>query len=258
LFAAILAAHVAAHAGNTTLLEGILSGESRVGLAKALPVTERRAPQFHLLDADGARLVLYWNDTGLGLHERTSFGKATAVDALDEAIRLERVGPPEGRPLAWLSAEQYALPRRAGLLICAQLTGVAEAARDDAVAYAKAREQFGQPIGAFQSLKHDCAEMAVRCEAAYAQTYFAGLAEQAEIADAPFQCAAASLLATDAALGNARGNIQIHGGIGFTSESDAHRFLKRAHLLSQLGGVANRRHLLAPPGGRDDRSLPGL
>lgn len=248
LIAAMLAAHVAARAGKHALLEGILSGELRVGLANALPDTNRRAPQYHLLDADGTHLVLYWNEEGMGLHERAAFETTTAVESLDEAVRLVRAAAPNGAPCAWVSAQHAALTRRAALLICAQLVGVAEAAKDDAVAYAKTREQFGQPIGAFQALKHECAEMAVECEAAYAQTFFAGLAEHGGRADAEFQCAVAALLTTQASLKNARANIQIHGGVGFTSECDAHRYLKRAHLLGQLGGIARqqRRLLLAP------------
>jgi alkylation response protein AidB-like acyl-CoA dehydrogenase len=256
LFAAMLSAHVAAHTGSDTLLAGILSGELRVGLANALPGTSRSAPQVHLLDADGANLVLYWNETGMGLRDRSAFAPTTAVESLDEAVHLERAAAPDSAPSAWISAQRCPLPQRAELLICAQLVGVAEAAKDDAVAYAKVREQFGQPIGAFQALKHECAEMAVQCEAAYAQTFFAGLTENSGLADATFQCAAASLLATEAALSNARANIQIHGGIGFTSECDAHRYLKRAHLLGQLGGVGarHRMRLLTPVG--HDLSLP--
>lgn len=254
LFAAMLAAHVAAHAGNKPLLEGLLSGELRVGLANALPAAARSASEFHLLDADGSHVVLCWNETGMGLRDRAAFATPTVVDSLDEVVHLERAVATDSTPVAWVPAQHCALPRRAALLICAQLAGVAEAARDDAVAYAKTREQFGQPIGAFQALKHECAEMAVRCEAAGAQTFFAGLAEHGRLADAGFQCTAAGLLTTEAALANARANIQIHGGIGFTSESDAHRYLKRAHLLSQLGGVVSRQTLLRPAPSDAERS----
>jgi alkylation response protein AidB-like acyl-CoA dehydrogenase len=246
LFAAMMSAHVAAHARKDALLEGILSGKLRVGLANVLAGTGKRMPQFHLLDADGCDLVLYWNAAGMGLHERKAFAAPTVVASLDESVHLERAPAPDAAPVAWVSAQHHALPRRAALLVCAQLTGVAEAAKEDAVAYAKTREQFGQPIGAFQAVKHACADMAVLCEVAYAQTFFAGLSETGGLGDAEFQCAAASVLTARAALGIARTNIQIHGGVGFTSESDAHRYLKRAHLLSQLGGPVSRQNLLKP------------
>ena len=120
--------------------------------------------------------------------------------------------------------------------MAAQLVGVAEATRDQAVDYAKVREQFGQPIGAFQALKHRCADMAVQAELAYAQTFLAGLFELHAQTDSVFQGAAARVLAGEAALDNARSAIQIHGAIGFTWECDVHWLLKRAHLLRQLGG----------------------
>ncbi|TKT78377.1 acyl-CoA dehydrogenase family protein [Aquamicrobium sp. LC103] len=132
------------------------------------------------------------------------------------------------------------------LLVCAQLLGIAEATRDLAVAYAQLRRQFGRPIGSFQAVKHHCANMAVAVEAASSLLDFAAVAARDARADAPFQLAALRRLATGAALGNARTCIQIHGGIGFSAEADAHHFLKHAHLLARLGGTAGMLDLPAP------------
>jgi len=170
------------------------------------------------------------------LHARESFPDVRDVSSLDDSIWLERSRAPEQPPLAFSSAADTTLHRRANLLICSQLGGIAEAARDGAVAYAKTRQQFGQPIGAFQAVKHECADMAVRCEIVYAQTFFAGLIEGGGLIESEFQSAVAGRLAYDAAMKNARANIQIHGGVGFTAECDAHHYLKRVHLLGQLGG----------------------
>ena len=79
-------------------------------------------------------------------------------------------------------------------------------------------------------------DMAVMAEAAYAQAFFAGLSQAGGQRDAAYQIAAAKVICAEAALANARSGIQIHGGIGFTAECDAHVFLKRAHLLGQMGG----------------------
>jgi alkylation response protein AidB-like acyl-CoA dehydrogenase len=87
--------------------------------------------------------------------------------------------------------------------------------------------------------------MATRAAAAEAQTFHTavifgnGLNDSAEVA-------AARMLAGEAALANVRANIQIHGGMGFTAECDAHLLLKRAHLLAALGTsrAAERRRLL--------------
>src|SRR3546814_20188980 len=77
--------------------------------------------------------------------------------------------------------------RRAQLLVSAYLTGLAEAALDDSVGYAKVREQFQQPIGAFQAVKHRCADMLTRASVAWNSTIFASLTDQAEGPDADFQ-----------------------------------------------------------------------
>jgi alkylation response protein AidB-like acyl-CoA dehydrogenase len=234
LCASIVAAHVAAQTGQREMLRSILTG--RLGVGVVIPVASMAGATsgVHLIAAQGAQLLLHWNESGAGLYERNAFARATLGASLDETVGVERVAQTAMQPVAWVSGADSPLPNRAGLLICAQLVGIAEAAKDLAVAYAKAREQFGQPIGAFQAIKHACAEMAVQCEAAYAQTFFAGLSAGGGLPDAGFQYAAAGLLAPEAALRNARMGIQIHGGIGFTSDCRAHRYLKRTHLLKWL------------------------
>jgi alkylation response protein AidB-like acyl-CoA dehydrogenase len=116
------------------------------------------------------------------------------------------------------------------------MAGMAEATRDMAVGYAKLREQFGQAIGAFQAIKHICADAALRAEAATCQLMFAAIETQKQSSLAPMHVTAAKLTAADALLQNAAANIQVHGGIGFTAECDAHLYMKRAHVLEQLLG----------------------
>jgi alkylation response protein AidB-like acyl-CoA dehydrogenase len=234
LCAMTVAVHVAAQAGRRDMLRDILTGNLGVGMIVPTPPTAGGSGEVTLIAAEGAQLLLFWNASGAGLYERAAFAPAAIGASLDETVSLERVAPTKATPVAWVSSASSPLPYRAGLLICAQLVGIAEAAKDLAVAYAKVREQFGQPIGAFQAIKHACAEMAVQCEAAYAQTFFAGLSIGGGLPDAEFQYAAAGFLAPQAALRNARMGIQIHGGLGFTADCRAHRYLKRAHLLKWL------------------------
>jgi alkylation response protein AidB-like acyl-CoA dehydrogenase len=127
--------------------------------------------------------------------------------------------------------------------------GVAEGARNMAVDYAKVREQFGKPIGSFQAIKHLCADMAIRSEAALCQASFAALVIDQDHRDADYHATSAKLVATDAALRNAADNIQIHGAFGFTAEANAHHFLKRAHVIDLLWGdqKTQRTRLLAMP-----------
>ncbi|MCX5198608.1 acyl-CoA/acyl-ACP dehydrogenase [Streptomyces sp. NBC_00249] len=115
--------------------------------------------------------------------------------------------------------------RDAGALLTAALqAGSALATLELAVRYAGEREQFGQPIGAFQAVKHLCAGMLVRAELARTAVYAAA------VTGAGPEIAAAKLLADEAAVQGARDCLQVHGGMGFTWESDVHLHLKRAWL----------------------------
>lgn len=98
--------------------------------------------------------------------------------------------------------------------------------------HARTREQFGQPIGAFQAVKHLCSEMLVRVEVARAAVYAAAVTGD------PLDIAAARLLADEAAERGARDCLQVHGGMGFTWESDVHLHLKRAWSRARRGAGA--------------------
>ena len=128
----------------------------------------------------------------------------------------------------------------AGVLVAAEAAGLAGWALDTAVSYAKTREQFGRPIGAFQAIKHTCADMLVRCEQARATAW-----DAARSLDEPpggpggagaLATAVAVAVAVQAAVDNTKDCLQVLGGIGYTWEHDAHVFLKRALALRALVG----------------------
>ena len=107
--------------------------------------------------------------------------------------------------------------------------------RRHAAAYAKDRVQFGRPIGQFQGVKHKCADMLGRVELARAAAWDAARAVD-DPATRTLAAASAVALALDAAFDNAKDCVQIHGGIGFTWEHDAHVYLRRAMTLRALAG----------------------
>jgi alkylation response protein AidB-like acyl-CoA dehydrogenase len=113
---------------------------------------------------------------------------------------------------------------------------LARAALDMAVAYAGMREQFGRPIGAFQAIKHHCANMALAARCACDQVRFAAVALDDGRGDAPLQIESALYVAGSAALQNCGTNIQIHGGMGFSDETEPHRLLKRARVFVEIAG----------------------
>jgi alkylation response protein AidB-like acyl-CoA dehydrogenase len=125
----------------------------------------------------------------------------------------------------------------------AMLVGLAEAALDLTVEYAKIRETFGRKIGAYQAVRHPCADMAVRAEAARCELYYAAAALKEMRSDAGVHLDAAKYLANTAAHANTDTCIQLHGGIGVTDEHNAHLLMKHSLLLSRLFG--SKRHVLS-------------
>jgi alkylation response protein AidB-like acyl-CoA dehydrogenase len=146
------------------------------------------------------------------------------------------------------------LVRDGSILTAALQVGHAAETLDLAVAYAKERHQFAKPIGSFQAVKHICADMLVRAEVARnavqaaacladAPDVVAFEAEAARCSPEEFIARAtmgAKLLADEAALGNARAAIQVHGGMGFTWEVPLHLHLKRSRVLATSFGTPSQ------------------
>ncbi len=234
----VLGARVAARAGRADLVEGILAGTVPVGLLLTL---EDEPGTAYLVDGADAEWALTWNAGGAGLVDTAKLSDIEARESIDSTLEFAHVRLPASEPEIWVTADVDPIPRRGDLLCAAMLVGLSEGTRDDSVEFAKMRKQFNQPIGSFQAVKHRCADMATRAAAAWAQILFAVLAEKERTEDVVFQVTAAKLIATDTAIRNAQANIQNHGATGFTSEVEAHHFLKRSHLLDQVG--TNQRRL---------------
>ncbi|MEU2576773.1 acyl-CoA dehydrogenase [Streptomyces anulatus] len=201
-------------------------------------------------------------------------------------VRADAVHVPAHRVLPLDSALVADL---AAVLLAADACGSAARSLDTAVEHATVREQFGRPIGAFQAVKHLCADMLVRLEQARALTWDAARAadETARTADETARAAdetgaagsggeplrpdvagpgvrgltaaLAAATAPEAAYTCAKDAIQILGGIGFTWEHDAHLQLRRAVLARQLLGTADTHRLraarLAEAGARRELAL---
>ena len=220
----ILAQAVAGHVADPSLRASIASGETRIAFA-----TRTAQGGALLLDSEDAEYILFLDD-GATLLPREALGEIMPIAGLDETISFARATAPSGK-----ARDEVA--DRISLLIAAYLVGAAAASTDMAVEYARTREQFGQPIGGFQAIKHMCADMAARAAGADAQVRHAAITFGTG-GDDRREIAAGRLLAGRAALANAKANIQIHGGMGYTAECDAHLFLKRAHVMSALGSTA--------------------
>ncbi|MEX0826270.1 MAG: acyl-CoA dehydrogenase family protein [Acidimicrobiia bacterium] len=135
---------------------------------------------------------------------------------------------------------------RAIVALAFEQVGGAQKCLEMSVQYAKDRVQFGRPIGSFQAIKHKCADMLVDVESAKSAAYYAGWAVTADDAEAKIVGPLAKSYCSEAYFHCASENIQIHGGIGFTWEHDAHLYFKRAKTDELLfGSPAFHRLVLA-------------
>lgn len=141
-----------------------------------------------------------------------------------------------GEPLADAGAAIRRAQDAAWLVVAAEALGGAQQCLDHTVAYAKERVQFGRPIGSFQAYKHRLADMMIEIEQARSAVYWAACAVDEDADNQALALHGAKSFAADTFFRCAGDMIQLHGGIGFTWEHDAHLFFKRARSLQSMLG----------------------
>jgi alkylation response protein AidB-like acyl-CoA dehydrogenase len=222
-----IAAHVISVAGSDEQREkwlpGIASGEARGTVA-----LDREQPAI-VVDADGAALVVL---PGTGIVE-PSDAELESLDLIDQTRTYARASASGGDPLPGESGMHVPM-----VALAAEMVGVAQRALEIAVDYAKEREQFGRPIGAYQAVSHKCADMLWDVEEARSLTLYAAWAAEAEPETLPYAAHMAKARASDSAWSVASSTLQVLGGIGFTWEHDLQFLLKRAKVDGELLGSA--------------------
>jgi alkylation response protein AidB-like acyl-CoA dehydrogenase len=136
-----------------------------------------------------------------------------------------------------LGASTRAAFDRARVALAAEQVGGAERCLEMAVDYGKTRQQFGRAIGSFQAIKHKLADVFVRVESARSAAYYAAWVAARKPEELPVAAAMASAYCSEAFFAAASESIQVHGGIGFTWEHDAHLFFKRARAAESIFGT---------------------
>jgi len=212
--------------GRVELKDGVAAGEAGIvlgaGLADLLLIAA--GDDVLLLERDRAGVTV---DVPENLDPTRRSGR----------VRLHNVTVTADDVLA--GARESALAR-ARTLLAAEAVGGASDCVESAVEYAKVRQQFGRTIATFQAVKHHCANMLVGAESGVAAVWDAAraAAEDSSADEAQFRLSAAvaASLAFPAYARNAELNIQVHGGIGFTWEHDAHLHLRRALVSAALFG----------------------
>jgi alkylation response protein AidB-like acyl-CoA dehydrogenase len=221
---------------------------SRDGDSWVIDGAKRNILDGHLADQ---LLVAARTNGGMGLFvvERSAAGVSVAqIPVLDPTRRQASASFDSVRvddtALLGGAASDHAIGRTLALgtiALALEQVGGAQRCLEMSVDHAKTRYQFGRAIGSYQAVKHRCAEMLLRVEHAKSTAYHA-----ARITDDPDELAIAAPLAgsvcSDAYSWSAGETIQIHGGIGFTWEHDAHLYLKRARSSSLLLGDARHHH----------------
>ncbi|MEX2539951.1 MAG: acyl-CoA dehydrogenase family protein [Actinomycetota bacterium] len=135
---------------------------------------------------------------------------------------------------------------QAAAALSAEMVGGSQACLDASTTYAKERYQFGRPIGSFQAIKHKCANMLMEVEMSRSAAYYAGWAAAEDPEELSLAASLAKAYCSDAFFHAAAENIQIHGGIGFTWEHDAHLYFRRAKSSEiYLGDATYHRELVA-------------
>ena len=122
--------------------------------------------------------------------------------------------------------------------LAAELVGGMQRTLDVTVEYAKTRKQFGKPIGMFQAVQHQCADMYLETESSRSAVYYAGWALEENAPDAAAAVSIAKMYCSDAARTVGNRGIQIHGGMGFTWENDLHLYYRRAKASETAFGDA--------------------
>jgi len=261
-------------AAKKDLLPGIASGETIATLALTedsgrwdtdgitLAAT-RKGDEWKLdghkmfvVDGHNANLVLVAGRTekGVGLFavEGGAAGMTTTPLATMDQTRKQARIEFASTPARLVGEEGGAAPvlsrtlDLAAVALAAEQVGGAQRCLDMAVEYAKTRIQFGRPIGSFQAIKHKCADMLLEVESAKSAAYYAGWAATEDSEELPVVASLAKSYCSEAFFHAAAENIQIHGGIGFTWEHDAHLYFKRAKSSElMLGDPSYHRELLA-------------
>jgi alkylation response protein AidB-like acyl-CoA dehydrogenase len=204
----------------------ILTGE------KVLVMDAASADFFLVATADGRRHVVDRAADGVTVTPEASIDPTRRFSS----VRLDGVRVATADSLPAAAADYFDVFHRVCVALAAESTGIAQRTLEMAVEYAKDRQQFGRPIGAYQAVSHRCAQMLLETENSRSAVYGAAWAADAEPESLHLAASMAKAYAGDAGWRVPDASIQVHGGIGFTWEHDLHFFLKRGRSNAAIFG----------------------
>src|SRR3954463_13066227 len=216
-------------------LPGIASGEQRGTVAYVENGVASVVP-----DADSADvIVLFDSETDSASVVSADDVSIESLKTIDSTRHYSRVTPNGGgEELSGGRGPADEAIAPIAVAVAAELVGVSQRAMEMAVEYAKDRQQFGRPIGAYQAVSHRCAQMLLETEGARSATLYAAWTADHEPESLQLAASMAKAYASDCGWRVTASSLQVHGGIGFTWEHDLHFFLKRAKTDGHLFGSA--------------------
>jgi alkylation response protein AidB-like acyl-CoA dehydrogenase len=216
-------------------MEAKADGDEAVLDGEKILVQDAAAADFLLVaTSDGRRHVVEREAAGVTVTPQRSIDLTRRL----HSVRFEGVKIAPEASLAGAQPDYLPVLWRVCVALAAESTGIAQRTLEMAVEYAKDRQQFGRPIGAYQAVSHRCAQMLLETENARSAVYGAAWAADADPDSLPLAAAMAKAYASDAGWRVPDASIQVHGGIGFTWEHDLHFFLKRGRANAATFGDA--------------------
>ncbi|HYI99780.1 MAG TPA: acyl-CoA dehydrogenase family protein [Thermoleophilaceae bacterium] len=229
--AGIALQHAGSDAQRERWLPGIASGAQRGAAGLMRDGVAPLVP-----DADSASAIVLF-ENGAATVLEPSECEIAPIPSIDQTRRYARVTPRAGAGELLEGDAGPALDRIA-TLVGAEIVGVIQRTLEMAVEYARDRQQFGRPIGAYQGVSHRCADMLREVESSRSTVLWAAWAADSEPETLPLAAAMAKAQASDSGWNVPASALQVLGGIGFTWEHDLHFFLKRAKVDGALFGSA--------------------
>jgi alkylation response protein AidB-like acyl-CoA dehydrogenase len=207
----------------TTATNGKLNGEK-------LFVTDAAVTDFIVVAAKNGVYVVNVKAPGLAIERMNGIDMTRKIYALTfNDTPAEKIGETSAleKPLNVATAA-----------LAAELVGGMQRTLDMTVEYAKVRKQFGKPIGSYQAVQHQCADMYLETESARSAAYYAAWTLQENTPESATATSIAKMYASDAARTVGNRGIQVHGGMGFTWENDVQLYYKRAKASETMLGDA--------------------
>ncbi|WP_077034880.1 acyl-CoA dehydrogenase family protein [Pelomonas sp. KK5] len=236
LASGLLAGLPAEHEARAAWLPRIVDGSARIAVGH--PVNPWVADA-HLADL---LLMPHAVEGGIEWHglapEQVQLTACPSIDGSRRLAAVQWTPSPATRLCDAATGQRLAdeLLDRAALAVAGQLLGLAQRMLDLGVDYAAQRKQFGKPIGSFQAIKHQLADVVTLIEFAKPVLYRAAAALAADEPGRAARVSHAKLACAEAAWTAARKSIQVHGAMGYTWEVDLQMFMKRAWALDAAWG----------------------